>query len=212
LENAISQFSATQTVAACYDASNFPNNEFCDRVSRAANFQLDFVTTSFFNAAEFRYKGVLAALDYRTDTPFLGADSRVGVNLSYQYLDTLTTRATSASAPSQLHNTLGYPRHQAVLNMNYENGPVLLFSTLNYIGEADRAPQEAEGFRQFPRVNEVIFVNAGFAVTVAERMRFRFSVDNIFSQDPPFPANLGSGQYFPGILGTFFRAGASVRF
>ena len=213
LENAISSFSASQVVSACYDARNFPNNEFCERISRnPVNFQLDFVETSYFNAAQFRYKGVLAALDYRVDTPFLGEDSRFGVNISYQYLDTLETRATRTSAPTQLHDTLGYPRHQAVANFNYEHGPVLVFTTLNYIGEAERAPQEPENFRQFPRVEDIIFVNVGFAVDVNDRFRFRFSADNIFSQDPPFPANLGSGQYFPGILGTFYRAAASVRF
>jgi len=218
LDNAISNFSASQVVAACYDSPDFPNNEFCDRVSRTPGtatqqpFQLNFVETSYFNAAEFRYKGILAAMDYRTDLPFISAESQLGINVSYQYLDTLTTRSTPTSAPTQLDNTLGYPKHQAVANINYQQGPVTVFTTLNYIGAADRAPAEAEGFRQFPRVNDIVFVNMGFAVDVAERFRFHVSVDNVFSQDPPFPANLGSGQYFPGILGTYFRAGASVRF
>ena len=215
LKNAITAFTASQVVAACYDATSFPNNEFCDRVRRdPASDQLSFVETSYFNASQIRYKGVLGALDYRTETPFLGADSRIGVNLTYQYLDTLTTRATPTSAPATTHGTLGYPRHSAVLNLNYENGPVLLFTSLNYTGPVDQAGDEAENFREFERLNDVVFVNAGFAINVNDRMRFRFVVDNIFDQDPPFPVPGfgGTVTYFPGILGRYYRAGASVSF
>ena len=95
LRNAISNLSASQVVASCYDSPDFPNNQFCDRVTRDAAHQINFVETSYFNASELRYKGILAALDYRVNTPFLGARSRLGFNLSYQYLDTLTTRATA---------------------------------------------------------------------------------------------------------------------
>ena len=214
LQNAISNLTATEVASNCYDAGDFPNNEFCDRVSRDASGQLDFVETSYFNASEYRYKGILAALDYRVATPFLGADSRLGVNLSYQYLDTLTTRATPSSEPARLHGTIGYPRHSAVLNLNYENGPYLLFTSLNYTGPVDQAGDEAENFRQFQRLNDVLFVNAGMAIEVNERMRLRFTVDNLLGEDPPFPVPAfgGSVTYFPGILGRYYRVGASISF
>ena len=214
LNNAISSFSGTQVVNACYDSTDFPNNQFCDRVSRDAADQLDFIETSYFNASGFRYKGVLGALDYRADTPFLGADSSVGLNVTYQYLDTLTTRATENSAPATLHGTIGYPRHSAVANVNYNNGPVLLFASVNYTGAVDQAADEPVNFREFPRLESRAFVNGGFAITVAERFRFRFSVDNIFNTGVPFPVPAfgGAVSYFPGLLGRYFRAGASVNF
>jgi outer membrane receptor protein involved in Fe transport len=39
-------------------------------------------------------------------------------------------------------------------------------------------------------------------------------VDNIFNAKPnfPFPAGGGTITYFPGELGRYFRAGASVKF
>jgi outer membrane receptor protein involved in Fe transport len=214
LRNAISSLSASQVVASCYDSPDFPNNQFCDRVSRDAAHQIDFIETSYFNASELRYKGILAALDYRVDTPFLGAGSHVGVNLSYQYLDTLTTRATAGSAPARLHGTIGYPRNSAVLNLNYENGPYLLFTSLNYTGPVDQGGDEAPNFREFEHIDGVVFVNAGLAVNVNDRMRFRFIVDNILGTDPPFPVPAFGGvvTYFPGILGRYFRVGASVSF
>jgi outer membrane receptor protein involved in Fe transport len=228
LREAISQLGSSTVVANCYDAEDFPNNQFCDRVSRNLtgspdvndpNFngnygQLTFVETSFFNSAELRYKGILVALDYRVDTPFLGAGSRLGFNLNYQYLDSLTTRATATSAPSITDGTIGYPHHSAVLNMSYENGPYLFTTTLNYTGPVNQFSQEVPNFREFERLKGVVFVDMGLAVNVNDRMRLRFLVDNIFNTSPPFPvpAAGGSVSYFEGILGRFYRVGASISF
>jgi iron complex outermembrane receptor protein len=214
LSGAISSFSGSQVVASCYDASDFPNNPFCSRIQRDAQNQLSFIQTSYFNASELRYKGLLGALDYRRETPFLGADSRIGVNLSYQYLDTLTSQASTASTPSTTHGTLGYPRHSAVLNVNYENGPALLFASLNYTGSVDQEGDVPDDFREFNRLDDVLFVNAGVSLDVNEQFRFRFTVDNLFGSEAPFPVPAFGGvvTYFPGILGRYYRVGASVRF
>jgi outer membrane receptor protein involved in Fe transport len=214
LANAISSFSGSQVVASCYDATDFPTNEFCSRLDRDAQNQLSFIQTSYFNANELRYRGLLGALDYRRETPFLGADSRIGINLSYQYLDTLTSQASTASTPGQTHGTLGYPRHSAVLNLNYEHGPALVFASLNYTGKVVQEAQVPDDFREFNNLDDVLFVNAGLAFNVNERMRFRFTVDNLLGSEAPFPVPAFGGvvTYFPGILGRYYRVGASVRF
>jgi iron complex outermembrane recepter protein len=223
LDDAIAAFSATQVANGCFDDPGFPNNEFCDLISRdPATDQLDFVETRFFNASRLRYKGILGALDYRRKTPFLGADSEVGVNISYQYLDTLTTQVTEDSTPTRTHHTIGYPKHSFVANLNYQNGPFGWFGSFNYTGEVDQAADEAENFREHPRLDDVMFVNTGISFDIAgtlnrkigKGMTFRFIVDNLFDTKPPFPVPAfgGSVTYFPGILGRYFRAGASVKF
>ena len=90
----------------------------------------------------------------------------------------------------------------------------MLFTSLNYTGPVDQAGDEAPNFREFEHIDGVVFVNAGLAVNVNERMRFRFIVDNILGTDPPFPVPAFGGvvTYFPGILGRYFRVGASVSF
>jgi outer membrane receptor protein involved in Fe transport len=230
LDDAITSFSATQVVNACYDDPGFPDNEFCDLITRDftgdpltnGNFgQLTFVETQFFNASRLRYKGLLGALDYRRKTPFLGADSEIGVSVSYQYLDTLTTQVTEDSEPTRTHHTIGYPKHSFVANLNYQNGPFGWFSSLNYTGKVDQAADEPENFREHPRLDDVMFVNTGISFDVAalnrkigKGMTFRFIVDNVFDTKPPFPVPAfgGAVTYFPGILGRYFRAGASVKF
>jgi outer membrane receptor protein involved in Fe transport len=222
LDDAITSFSATQVANACYDDPGFPDNEFCGLITRAPNDQLSFVETRFFNASRLRYKGLLGALNYRSKTPFLGADSEIGVNISYQYLDTLTTQVTEDSEPTRTHHTIGYPKHSFVANLNYQNGPFGWFTSLNYTGEVDQAADEPEDFREHPRLDDVMFVNTGISFdipgsihkNIGKGMTFRVMVDNLFDTKPPspVPAFGGSVTYFPGILGRYFRAGASVKF
>jgi outer membrane receptor protein involved in Fe transport len=101
-----------------------------------------------------------------------------------------------------------------VLNLNYDNGPVGLFTSVNYTGKVKRDPDAPADFYQFPTRDAVVFVNGGINFDVAKRFGLRFTVDNIFDTKPPYPSPAGGGvvSYFPGILGRYFRAGASVRF
>lgn len=214
VNDVITQFSGTQVVQSCYDSSDFPGNEFCDRIVRDADNQLSFIETGYFNAAELRYKGVLVALDYRLDTPFLGANSSISANLSYQYLDTLTSRADAASAPTTTDGELGYSRHQGILSLSYNNEGASLFTQFNYTGKAVFDVDEADNFRTPRGVGDVLFVNMGASYRINDRFSVRMVVDNVFDTSPPFPSPIGGGTitYFPGVLGRYFRFGASVGF
>ena len=213
LTKAISSFSASQVAAACYDSPDFLASPFCDLVERGADDQLSFIETSYFNAADFRYRGVLGSLDYRTRTPFLGAKSEVGVSVSYQYLRTLETRTDANSAPAQLDGGIGYPKHSAVFNVNYKNGVFGAFTSVNYTGKVEVDPQAPKNTYDFPNRKAVAFVNSGVSFDL-DRMTLRLIVDNVFDTKPPYPspANGGAVSYFPGILGRYFRAGASIKF
>jgi len=223
LKDAITSFSATGVVEGCYDAPDFPNNQFCDRVERAPDGQLSFVETSYFNAAEYHYEGILAALDYQRSTPFLGAGSRIGVNLTYQYLRTLEQKATADSEAATIDGSLGYPKHSAVLNLNYRNGPFGWFTAFNYTGKVDQENDVEPDHREHNRLDDVLFVNTGISFdidnaagrkTLGKGMTFRFIVDNLFDTKPPFPVPAFGGvvTYFPGVLGRYYRVGASIRF
>ncbi len=214
VSDVITQLTGDEIVANCYDSTDFPGNDFCARIARDATNQLSFIETGYFNAAGLRYKGVLASLDYRRETPFLGSGSSVGVNLSYQYLDTLTSRADVNSQPSVTHGSIGYSRHQGVLSVNYNNDGFGAFASFNYTGKARFDPDEADNFRTPNGVGSVVFVNLGLNYEINDRFGVRFVVDNVFDQQPPFPSPIGGGTvtYFPGVLGRYFRFGASVGF
>ena len=215
LKKAISQFSNSQVVSACYDAATYPDNPFCGLLSRdPATRQLNSVSSSYFNSAQLRYKGIVAGLNYRRPTPFLGEGSRLELNMSYQYLDTLTTEVTAGSAPVINHNSVGYSRHKGVASLTYDNHGFTGQIQANYIGKARIDPNTDFDFYSVPTVNSFIFTNLSLAYNVGERFTIRSSVDNLFDVKPPspYPASGGTSTYFQGILGRYFRVGAAVHF
>ncbi|WP_162789182.1 MULTISPECIES: TonB-dependent receptor domain-containing protein [Sphingomonas] len=214
LKNAISQFSNSQVVAACYDSTTYPNNPFCALLSRDASGQLNSVGTSYFNSAQLRYKGVIASIDYRRPTPFLGAGSRVGVNVSYQYLDTLTNQANAGDAPTIIDDSVGYSRHKGILGLSYDTRAFSGQLQFNYVGKAKIDPNASADFYSVSTVRPFIFTNLSLAYNVGTRFTFRGSVDNLFDVKPPYPypASGGTSTYFQGILGRYYRVGAAVHF
>ena len=222
LANAISPFSATQVLDACYDSTNFPSNPFCALITRNLNVdpnnkaygQLTFVGTSYFNAALLQYRGIVASWDYKLKTPFLGADSSLGFSGSYQRLLELSNQADRGSAKSHSEGTLGYPKNSFTATINYLNGPLSLFTNFNYTGAVNQFTDEVANFRQHERIGSFLYVNGGGSVEVNHRFRFFVDVDNIFNAKPPSPVPAGGGAitYFPGILGRYYRFGAGVHF
>jgi outer membrane receptor protein involved in Fe transport len=216
LENAIANFSATQVLNACYDATDFPNNFYCTLIRRnqipgTQLDQLSFVNTSFFNANELHYRGIVASLDYWIATPFLGAGSKISINGQYQRLLTLTSRASDQSSNTHNQGTLGYPKNSAVINVNYQNKWLSLYSDFNYTGPVN---QEPAGYREFQRLKGVIYTNVGFKIEAAHGLRIFMDVDNVFNRGVPYPVPAfgGSVTYFPGVLGRYYRIGAGYHF
>jgi outer membrane receptor protein involved in Fe transport len=220
LKDAISNFTASQVLDACYDSADPASNPFCDLITRNpaddpdAAFSPSFIATSYFNAAKLRYRGIVVAFDYKAKTPFLGAQSSIGIGGSYQRLLELTTVNTAGAAKTNNDGTLGYPKDSWVANINYFNGPVSLFTNFNYTGKVTQGVDEADDFREHQNLKSVIFTNAGFRIDVGDRFRFFGDVDNLFDVKPPYPVPAfgGAVTYFPGVMGRYFRFGAGVHF
>lgn len=217
LEDVISQLSGSQVVANCYDSGDFPNNQFCDRISRDGSGQLDFIKTGYFNSAQLRYKGYIGNARYLIPDVLQSGD-QLGFQLSYQYLDTLESRADDNpdTVPSQTDGEIGYSKHQGVFTASYNNDWFGFFTQASYIGKAKINVQAVENF--YPdglnNLDDVIFVNMGANFNVTDKFELRFVVDNVFDTKPPFPypASGGTSTYFRGILGTFLRVGATVKY
>jgi len=216
LTDAITDGGAGTILANCYDSTDFPNAANCARFTRDASGQIDFVEVQYLNLADMRYKGLLGSVDYRVPTPFLGAESQVSFSLSYQYMDELSTRADPGSARTQQDGGIGYSKHKGVLTVNYTEPSFGVFTQLSYIGKAKIDPEVADdyypdGLNNLP---SVVFVNVGANVSIADRFDLHFTVDNLFDKQPPYPypASGGSITYFRGVLGRYFRLGASVSF
>lgn len=215
LSNAISQFSNSQVVSACYDAVNFPNNQFCNLVTRdPATFQLNSVGTTFFNSNQLRYKGILAEAIYSLRTDFLGAGSRVTFKASYQYLDRLETVVTVGSNTVITGGGVGFSRHKGIGTLSYKNKGFFTQVQVNYIGSASVDPNTAPQVYSVPRVDAFAYVNLSIGQDIGKNFSIHADVDNLLGAGPPnpFPASGGVTTYFQGILGQYVRVGATVHF
>jgi outer membrane receptor protein involved in Fe transport len=219
LKRAISQFSYSMVVESCYDAANYPNNPFCDLVERDAEpgsnqYQLSNVGSTYFNSAEERYKGIVAALDYSVPTDFLGAGSTTSLSVDYQYLLSRTSQVTAGSNPNQLDDSVGYSSQKGVAALGYTNGGFYGQLQFNYIGSAKIDPNVSKDFFSVSKVDAFSYFNLSLSYRVNDFLTVRGSVDNLFDAKAPYPypASGGTSVYFPGILGTYFRLGAAVNF
>ena len=212
LTGAIQEVNAEGTLEACYDANDFPNSA-CDRIDRGTDGQVDFIRTGFLNAASYDYQGLIADLNWRMATPFLGADSSLGFRGSYQYIDKLEQRVGSGDLTT-LRGGIGFSKHQGTLGVTYANGDFGAFTQVQYIGQAVVDPDaEPSAYDTFER-DEVVFVDMGVSFKADDRMIFRIIVENVFDKNAPFPSPAGGGvvTYFDGILGRYFKAAATIDF
>ncbi|WP_158258073.1 TonB-dependent receptor domain-containing protein [Sphingopyxis lindanitolerans] len=213
VKDVITDFTAGQVLSACYDSTDYPNNRFCDQIQRDDDGQLSFIQTGYANQAELRYKGILANVDYTFDTPFLGADSRMNLSVNYQYLDTLSNRA-GAGAATNTAGEIGLSQHKALASLNYVNKDFGALISASYFGKAKYDVNEDPDFRTPNSVGDVVFINASMTFKVQDNFQLRFVVDNLFDARPPYPSPIGGGTitYFRGVLGRYFRVGATASF
>ena len=215
INDAITAFSNDNVVAACYDSKSYPANPFCALVTRdRATHQLSNLGTTYFNSAKIKYKGIIAQINYRRPTPFLGSDSSVGLNVSYQYLDTRTDQASAGAVPNQIDNSVGYSRHKGIASLSYGTSKFDGQVQVSYIGSAYIDPNTTANFYAIPKVKPFTYVNLSLAYKVTDRFTIHADVDNLFDAKAPYPypASGGTSTYFQGILGTYFRIGAGVHF
>lgn len=214
IKDAITAFSNDAVVASCYDSTSYPANPFCALVTRDSSHQLSNLGTTYFNSAKVKYKGIIAQINYRYAAPFLGNDSSLGLNVSYQYLDTRTDQASAGAVPNQIDNSVGYSRHKGIATFSYNTSKFDGQVQVNYIGSAYIDPNTTTNFYSIPKVNAFTYVNLSMSYKVTPQFTIHADVDNLFDAKAPFPypASGGTSTYFQGILGTYFRIGAGVHF
>ena len=233
LKDAVQPLTAEDVLEACYDSPDFPNvvsasgTNFCDSITRdlsgsptpgAPDFNPGYGTVTFFesgfeNAASIKFEGLIAELAYRIDTPFLGANSSLNLGVNYLYNHELTRRVGLGDLTT-LATSIGYSEHQATANLTYRNEGFAWQWQAQYIGEAFNDPDAAENAFDFPKVDDVVFLNTSLSYAINDRFRFSLVVDNVFDTKQPFPAPAGGGSvtYYDGIVGRYFRFGAGMKF
>lgn len=205
----ISSFGADDTLSACYDSNTYPN-VYCSRVSRDNLGQLSYIIQGYVNADQLKYRGIVAQGNYSLPTPFITAESSLGVGVSYQHLFELSS--TTAGTKTRTDGTAGYSKNKFVASLYYDLPGFEYFAQASYIGPATPLLNVPANYREHNYYNAVVFVNMGVSFTVQERLKFQLNVDNIFNTEPPFPSSGSTDVYFRGTLGRYYRASAAIHF
>lgn len=213
LNNAIVTLGSEQTLEACYDAPDFPN-QFCNAVTRDPAGQITTIQTGFANAASFDFRGLTTSLNWTLPLPAgLGTNPRLILNGNYLYIDRLQQRVGTGDV-NVLRGGIGNSKHQATASATFATDPFSWQVQAQYLSSATFDPNEPAGTRDPRGVGDWWLFNTSLNWNINDRLGLRFIVNNVFDRNPPFPVPAGGGTttYFSGILGRNFRVGASVKF
>lgn len=212
LSNAIESLNATQVLEGCYDSPSFPG-DLCSSFTRDADGQVTFIQTGFANAAERKFRGLVAQVGYQIPATFLGNGGAINLSGQYQYTDELVVRVGEGDQTT-LRNSIGYSPHKGQANVALSNDEFSLSVQWLYYGKTKLDPDAPDSTYEFPNVGAVSFFNTTAQVKVAEDFSLRFIVNNLFDQGAPFPVPAfgGTGTYFDAFFGRSFKVGANVRF
>jgi outer membrane receptor protein involved in Fe transport len=225
LENAIESLLTVDILDACYDATDYPNNESCARITRDANGQVTFVRTGYVNAGKRAFQGITAQVDYTFDVPTFGreAGSLGSIQLRANYLDTrkLVSQVGSAS-PNNLVGTLqsnGVVKSRGTIDLNYANGPFGWYWQGEFVGSARFDNNDKANSKDVLGVGPWWVINSTVSYEFPHDIDVRLIVDNVFDKEPPFPALAGSGGnfanatsiYFSGIVGRTYLLSVDVK-
>jgi len=225
LDNAIESLSATDIMDACYDATDYPNNESCSRITRDAGHQVTFIRTGYVNAGFRKFKGITSAIDWTFDVPSFGRPpgSLGSIELRANHLKTLdlVTQVGSASPNNQageltLNSTIV---SKGAFSLDYRKGPFSWYWQGLYTGSTKFDNNDTENSKDILRVSQFWLFNTTLSYDVSRHFTARLLVDNVFDRGPPFPALAGTGGnfanatsiYFSGIMGRTYLLSVDVR-
>lgn len=149
IEDAISLVSAQNIIDNCYDASGGPDQSFCSLFTRGADRNINFVNTTYVNAAALDTKGWDVELVYSRDLATLaeehpgvfgGLSGRLTASLTVNKLDELNFFAF-ADRPDEINvevGEVGDPEWTARSRVAWDNGVLGLAWEARYEGEVSR--------------------------------------------------------------------------
>lgn len=198
IKNQISQFGVGNIIFACLNNANFPNNAFCNLVTRngsTANgifnpFNIEQVLNPFINISEELNQGIDVAFDWRNDLPW---DVRMTTRgeLNFTTFNKIVLNGTIVNA---FLGQVGEPRFVGNVDWQFDKGPWTVNWLFQMIGHSSDNPFTATTLTNFRGTGQT--VNANYVIpfytlsTLSVRRKFdRFSVEfgvkNLFDQDPP---------------------------
>ncbi|RDV25130.1 TonB-dependent receptor [Alteromonas aestuariivivens] len=193
IDDAISTFTAQTTVDQCVRQSSFPDNPFCDLVSRDPNTGLVLrIDALAINAAQFEAEGIDFAVDYSIDVG--PGNLRANVIGSYSTKNEYTPFIGGEPVDSQ--GEIGVPDLRVNAGLTYQWEDLTVNWSTRYI---DRVNIENDRL-DFGEIGTYLYhdIQARYVLDAEGKYEVYAGIDNIFDKEPPV-----LGQGIPGdVTGT----------
>ncbi len=225
IKDAITSVSTQNNVSLCYSAADFPNNKFCDRITRSgANGDV----TEVLNPQENLANEVVEGLDFSLlyDFELYGVPGEWDFDFRYTHYITDTTTFVGIGGTLITSSPLGEIENgndEWRAKMGYRNGGFRATYTVTYddggVDDATNDPLPTDD--RFFEVNGQAYhrIYAAYDFGSDDQFRIYAGVNNLFNNFGPFiPTGLDFGSSLNIVsdlndaLGREFYAGARVRF
>ena len=191
ITDAINGFSAQTAVDQCVLQGSFPNNAFCNLISRDPVTGLVLrIDNRQINVAEYRATGVDLAVDYSMQAG--PGDLRINMNATRSLKNDFT--AFAGDAPVDGQGEIGAPDWKANINFVYDWADFRFGWSTRYIQGVNVDNDRAN----FGGISSFMYHDLQVRYTLEEKYELYVGIDNILDEEPP---ELGQG--IPGdVTGT----------
>jgi iron complex outermembrane receptor protein len=209
LRQALSNFTAANFLATCFDSSSMPAN-VCSTFTYNPDGTLATATAQTYNAGFLKYHGTIYNLTYRFDPARLfGSDADLGQLTFGVEATNNTMRITSVTGLDlvRTHHTTSQPFWVVKPTISWARGPLRVNYTMFYL------PSEPINYTDNVENASILPVKENIRHNISAEYRFskysvRAGINNFTDEPPSFPSSLGYGdqigrQYFVGLKASF---------
>ncbi len=209
IEDAITSFTLTQVMNACYDAADFPN-AFCSQFSRGADGQLPSTNAfqvGFVNAGQRVFKAYVSEILYTFD----GLGGTWDLFGSLQHIRESNRTLLGATTDFRGEITNGQSEWQANLRARYSRDKWSAFLQPRFIGEGIWDNDAADGRFSIPGEDHVIIWNTGFRYDFTDQIGAQININNLTDELPSAAAIATGNDGIYDNVGRFYRVSLQIR-
>lgn len=224
IEDAILQFSLTDILNACYDATDFPN-AFCEQFNRLPNGQfpqVDAFQSGYVNAALRNFEGIEYSLNYRNDLkdyPLVGDFFSADAGSLTWKLRVFNQRKNEISNTGfDFTDDTGQFNEPDVignLQVGYSVGDLYAFMDVNHTTRTERNVEQTEPLQYidqngnpYTEIPSRTTFDLGATYQLAEGLSLRANVLNAFDWEPS-PVEISIGRF---TYGRTYNLGVTYQF
>jgi len=219
LNGAITTLTATQLLNACFDSTDFPDNQACQAFERDSEFQVRNPRLNFLNAAVRDFSGLVANVAYSfdaTDLPFLPDNAPGSFRLFGNFFHVANHEQEVAGGDLDILDGERFnEKLQFQINLQYDFDRFSMLWQTRHIGSHIVDRQAAEDLRSVDKIPGVRFHNLTLSYQITDSIRIQSVVNNILDErDGPLRgANTGGNNLnFTDVIGRRFLFSVNASF